>query len=69
MKKHKEILVLDLPINIYTIDQKYFISLTDMLKGKDGEFFISDWLRNLIIIPTSLYYHSLFIKIANHFSK
>jgi len=23
-----------------------FISLTDMLKGKDGSFFISDWLRN-----------------------
>lgn len=26
-------------------DQDY-ISLTDMLKAKDGEFFISDWLRN-----------------------
>jgi len=23
-----------------------FISLTDMLRAKDGEFFISDWLRN-----------------------
>lgn len=23
-----------------------YISLTDMLKAKDGEFFISDWLRN-----------------------
>lgn len=23
-----------------------FISFTDMLKAKDGEFFISDWLRN-----------------------
>jgi hypothetical protein len=23
-----------------------FISLTDMLKAKDGEFFIADWLRN-----------------------
>jgi len=28
-------------------DQKDdFISLTDMLKAKDGDFFISDWLRN-----------------------
>ncbi|PKY11109.1 hypothetical protein B1757_06350 [Acidithiobacillus marinus] len=26
-------------------DQDY-ISLTDMLKAKDGDFFISDWLRN-----------------------
>jgi len=23
-----------------------YISLTDRLKAKDGEFFISDWLRN-----------------------
>ena len=23
-----------------------FISITDMLKAKDGSFFISDWLRN-----------------------
>ena len=23
-----------------------FISLTDMFKAKDGDFFISDWLRN-----------------------
>ncbi len=23
-----------------------YISLTDMLKSKDGDFFISDWLRN-----------------------
>jgi hypothetical protein len=33
-------------INVLTIDTKDFISLTDMLKAKDGEFFISDWLRN-----------------------
>ena len=23
-----------------------YISLTDMIKAKDGDFFISDWLRN-----------------------
>lgn len=27
-------------------DNQDYISLTDMLKAKDGEFFISDWLRN-----------------------
>jgi len=26
--------------------EQEFISLTDMLKAKDGDFFISDWLRN-----------------------
>ena len=29
-----------------SIDANDYISLTDMLKSKDGEFFISDWLRN-----------------------
>ncbi|WP_416325186.1 KilA-N domain-containing protein [[Eubacterium] hominis] len=38
--------VLDNEISVKTIDNKDFISLTDMLKSKDGEFFISDWLRN-----------------------
>lgn len=33
-------------ISIMTQDDKDFISLTDMLKAKDGDFFISDWLRN-----------------------
>ncbi|MEG0452416.1 MAG: KilA-N domain-containing protein [Coprobacillus sp.] len=38
--------VLDNEISVKTFDDKDFISLTDMLKSKDGEFFISDWLRN-----------------------
>lgn len=38
--------VLDNEISVKTIDNKDFISLTDMLRSKDGEFFISDWLRN-----------------------
>ena len=33
-------------ISVTTIDDKDYISLTDMLKVKDGDFFISDWLRN-----------------------
>jgi hypothetical protein len=42
-KKYKKITVLD---NNITITSDDFISLTDMLKAKDGDFFISDWLRN-----------------------
>lgn len=42
-KKQTKIIVLDKEINI-TKDN--LISLTDMLKAKDGDFFISDWLRN-----------------------
>ena len=33
-------------INIIQSGEQDFISLTDMLKAKDGDFFISDWLRN-----------------------
>ena len=33
-------------INYVKIEDEDYISLTDMLKSKDGDFFISDWLRN-----------------------
>ncbi len=33
-------------ITVVTKDGEDYICLTDMLKAKDGEFFISDWLRN-----------------------
>lgn len=33
-------------ITILKINEEDYISLTDMLKAKDGDFFVSDWLRN-----------------------
>ena len=33
-------------VTVLTHKQDDYISLTDMLKAKDGDFFISDWLRN-----------------------
>ena len=33
-------------IAVNQFEEKDYISLTDMLKAKDGDFFISDWLRN-----------------------
>ena len=33
-------------VSIYTENDMDFISLTDMLRAKDGDFFLSDWLRN-----------------------
>jgi len=41
-----KITVAGIPINVIAIKDEDFISLTDMLKAKDGDFFISDWLRN-----------------------
>jgi len=46
MTKNKTITVKGIEISIMQSNQNDFISLTDMLKAKDGDFFISDWLRN-----------------------
>ena len=42
----KTIHVLGNDISVLFQDKIEFISLTDMLKAKDGDFFLSDWLRN-----------------------
>lgn len=44
--KSKKINVQDTEITITSINNEDYIPLTDMLKAKDGDFFISDWLRN-----------------------
>lgn len=48
MKKTKSISidVQGTPVLILSGKEGDYISLTDMLRAKDGEFFISDWLRN-----------------------
>jgi hypothetical protein len=46
MAKSSKIEVKGTVITILKDGEQDFISLTDMLKAKDGDFFISDWLRN-----------------------
>ena len=46
MAKNKKIEVKGTEITVLKEGSNDFISLTDMLKAKDGDFFISDWLRN-----------------------
>ena len=41
-----ELTVLEQKISYFKIDDEDYISITDMLKSKDGDFFVSDWLRN-----------------------
>jgi hypothetical protein len=48
-------------IRIITESVGDYISLTDMLKAKDGEFFISDWLRN----RNTLEYLSIWERVHN----
>ena len=42
----KKIHVQGVDIAIVSKNTQDYISLTDMLRAKDGDFFISDWLRN-----------------------
>ena len=35
--------VLDTKITYYNMNNEDYISITDMLKSKDGDFFVSDW--------------------------
>jgi hypothetical protein len=46
MSKNRKIQVQGREITILVDKEQEYISLTDMLKAKDGDFFISDWLRN-----------------------
>ena len=45
-KRMAKITVKDTEINITKINDEDYICITDMLKAKDGEFFVTDWLRN-----------------------
>ena len=46
MKKSETINVSGIEIRVAKFNDDDYICLTDMLKAKDGEFFITDWLRN-----------------------
>ena len=38
--------VLKTEVSVIQINREDYICLTDMLKAKDGDFFVTDWLRN-----------------------
>ncbi|MDE6226595.1 MAG: KilA-N domain-containing protein [Muribaculaceae bacterium] len=41
-----KVIVKDTAVNILKVNGEDYICLTDMLRAKDGDFFITDWLRN-----------------------
>lgn len=45
-KQSKTLEIKGTSVSVVTSADGDYISLTDMLRAKDGEFFISDWLRN-----------------------
>ena len=46
MATAQKIVVGETEVSVLRIRDDDYISLTDMLKAKDGEFFFSNWLRN-----------------------
>ena len=46
-----KITVQNTEVTVIKVDGEDCICLTDMLLAKDGDFFITDWLRNRIVIP------------------
>ena len=40
------IIVQDTEITVSNVNGEDYICITDMLKAKDGDFFVTDWLRN-----------------------
>ncbi|MDR3047297.1 MAG: KilA-N domain-containing protein [Bacteroidales bacterium] len=41
-----QIIVKGTEVTILQINNEDYISLSDMIKAKDGEFFVTSWLRN-----------------------
>lgn len=41
-----KVIVKDTEVNVVKVNGEDYICLTDMLRAKDGDFFITDWLRN-----------------------
>ena len=43
MEKFK---VMDTDITVINVNDDDYICLTDMIRAKEGDFFVTDWLRN-----------------------
>jgi hypothetical protein len=41
-----KIKIKDTEVTVVKVDGEDYICLTDMIRAKDGDFFVTDWLRN-----------------------
>lgn len=42
----KKMNVMDTDISVVNVKDEDYLCLTDMIRAKDGDFFVTDWLRN-----------------------
>ena len=66
MSKSQKITVKGSEISIIKVGNENYISITDMLKAKDGDFFISDWLRNRNTVEFLGIWESVYNPIFNY---
>lgn len=66
MAKNRKIHVEGREITVVLDAKQEYISLTDMLKAKDGDFFISDWLRNRNTVEYLGIWESVYNPIFNY---
>ena len=41
-----KIKIIDTEVSVINVAEADYMCLTDMIKAKDGDFFVTDWLRN-----------------------
>lgn len=56
-----KIKIIDTEVTVIKRDEIDFICITDMIKAKDGDFFVTDWLRN----RNNLDYSGIWEKVNN----
>ena len=56
-----KLIISDIEINVAKINNEDYICLTDMMSAKDGDFFVTDWLRN----KNTLEYIGIWEKVYN----
>jgi hypothetical protein len=66
MTKSKTITVQGTEVGLQKFNGEDYISLTDMIKAKDGDFFVSNWLRNRNTIEYLGIWESVYNPVFNY---
>ena len=62
-----KIIVQNTEINVVKVNNEDYICLTDMIKAKDGDFFVTDWLRNRNTLEYLGIWENLYITLLSTF--
>ena len=60
-----KIIVNTTEVSVLNLNGEDYICITDMMKAKDGEFFVTDWLRNRNTLESGKKYTIRILIMAN----